>query len=143
MVMISALLTALGLGFLYFISAIPVSVMAGAPLWAAAVAAWCGYSLGAGSILLLGAPLRTWLLKKFPISLQHNDQKFFWRVWKKYGLIGLGLVAPITIGPQVSTVLLLALGERPWRILTALSLGALPCTLGFSLIVKFGLHVFR
>lgn len=136
----SALLTAFGLGFVYFISAIPVSVLAGAPLCLASIVAWVGYCSGGAIILLLGTPLRTWLTKKYKISFVPNEEKLFWRVWNRYGLIGLGLIAPVTIGPQASALILLALGVPPAKIFFWLSLGAIPFALGMALIVKLGTH---
>ena len=140
--MLLALLTAFGLGFLYFISAIPAAVLAGAPLWGAALMAWLGYSAGSAIILLLGTPLRSWFIKKCKISLKPNEGKLFWRVWVRYGIIGLGLIAPVTIGPQLSALFLLALGEQPKKILEWISLGAIPWAIGLALVTKFGIHVF-
>ncbi len=137
----SALSTAFGLGFVYFISAIPASVLAGAPLWAATCVAWLGYTMGAAAVLLL-TPLRLWLTKKFKISPTVDETKLFWRIWNRYGVIGLGLIAPVTIGPQISALLLLALGVAPTRILFWISVGAIPSSLGLSLAVKLGTHLF-
>ena len=139
--MLLALLTAFSLGFFYFISAIPVAVVAGAPLWAAAVMAWFGYSAGGALMIVLGAPLRAWLLKKMNLSLEPNPQKFFWKIWQRYGLWGVGLIAPVTIGPQVAALLLLALGEAPKKILGSIAFGALPWTVGFVVAIKFGFHI--
>ena len=135
-----ALFTAFSLGFLYFISAIPASTMAGAPLWAAAAMAWFGYSIGGALIICLGAPLRAWFFKKTKLSLVPNSKKIFWKIWKRYGVLGVGLIAPVTIGPQVAALLLLALGESPKRILASITLGALPWVLVFSLVIKLGRH---
>jgi len=140
--MLIALLTAFALGFIYFVSAIPTAVLAGAPLWIATIMASLGYCMGSLSVLILGAPLRSLVTTKLKISLEPNEKKLFWRIWSRYGVIGLGLIAPITIGPQVSTLFLLALGERPRRILAWVSLGSIPWALGFALVVKFGIHAF-
>ncbi|MFZ4116508.1 MAG: hypothetical protein ACOYK6_07285 [Chthoniobacterales bacterium] len=139
--MLPALLTAFSLGLLYFISAIPAATMAGAPLWAATLLAWFGYSSGALIIILFGAPLRAWLLKKMNLSLQPDHNKIFWRIWNQYGVIGVGLIAPVTIGPEVAALLLLALGEVPKKIVGSIALGALPWALGFAVVIRLGLHL--
>ena len=141
MSLLSALSTAFGLGFIYFISAIPAGVLAGAPLWAAAFMAWLGYTMGAAAVLLL-TPLRLWLTKKLKISPTIDETKLFWRVWNRYGVIGLGLIAPVTIGPQISALLVLALGVAPARVLFWISAGAIPSALGLALAVKLGTHLF-
>ena len=138
--MTSGIVTAFTLGFLYFISAIPAGVAAHAPVWAAAAAAWCGYSAGGTVILLAGVPLREWLLRKLKINHLPDPAKFFWRIWHRFGLWGLALIAPITIGPQATAALALALDESPGRIQLAICAGILPWVLLFGTLTALGLH---
>lgn len=136
-------LTAFGLGFLYFISAIPAGVAAHAPPPAAAVAAWLGYSAGGLVVLMAGAPLRSWIRRKLKINPAPDPTKLFWRVWHRFGLWGLGLIAPVTIGPQATVVIALALGETPRRIQLAISLGVLPWTIAFGILTVLSVHALR
>ncbi len=136
-------LTAFGLGFLYFISAIPAGVAAQAPVWAAAVAAWLGYSAGGLVVLVAGSPLRSWITRKLKIDPQPDPSKLFWRVWHRFGIWGLGLIAPVTIGPQATAVIALALGESPRRIQLAISLGITPWSIAFGVITALGAHALR
>ena len=133
--------TALGLGFVYFIAAIPGGTAAGAPVWMAAMAAWIGYSAGALVVLVAGAPLRDWLVRRLKFPVQRDPSKLIWRVWDRGGLAGLGLLAPVTIGPQAGAVLALAVGEKTPRILAALSLGVLPWCVAFGVLVAFGVRL--
>lgn len=133
-------LTAFGLGFLYFLSAIPAGVAAHAPVWIASLAAWAGYSAGSLVILLAGTPLRGWLLRKLGIDPKPDPAKFFWRVWERYGIWGLGLIAPVTIGPQAMAVICLALGEPPGRIQAAVSLGVAPWSVILGLLTAAGVR---
>ena len=139
----SSLLTAFGLGFLYFISAIPAGVALGAPVWAAAVAAWLGYSLGGAVILLLGVPAQEWLRKKWKFSFTPDPTKLFWRIFERYGVMGLGLIAPITIGPQLTALLLLTLGIKPQKIFLAITLGVIPWTILFVGAIQSGFHFLK
>jgi len=136
-------LTAFGLGFLYFISAIPAGVAAHAPVWAAAVAAWFGYSLGGTLVLLAGTPLRHWIMRKLKVDSTPDPAKLFWRVWHRFGIWGLGLIAPVTIGPQATAVIALALGESPLRIQMAITLGVLPWVIGFAVLIEYGFRALR
>lgn len=136
-------LTALGLGFLYFISAIPAGVAAGTAVAAAALAAWIGYSLGGGVVLLAGTPLRNWITRKLKVDPRPDPSKLFWRIWERFGLWGLGLIAPVTIGPQATALICLSLGETPRRIQLAISLGVLPWAIGFAVVTDCGAHVLR
>ena len=138
--MIPGLLTSFSLGFVYFISAIPAGVAAQAPLWAAALAAWLGYSLGGTVVLLAGTPLRAWLLAKLKVDPTPDPTKLFWRIWHRFGLWGLGLISPVTIGPQATAAIALALGEKQARIQAAISLGVLPWVIAFATLTALGAH---
>ena len=141
--MLAGFLTSFGLGFVYFISAIPAGVSAHAPLWAAAIAASLGYSFGGIVVLLAGVPLRSWILSKLKIDPTPDPTKLFWRIWARFGLLGLGLIAPVTIGPQATAAVALALGESPARIQLAISLGILPWTFLFALLTSLGSHFWK
>jgi len=137
-VSVSGLATAFGLGFLYFIAAIPAGTAAGAPVWLAGLAAWVGYIAGATIVLLAGAPVRTWLVRKLKIPVERDASKLVWRIWERGGLLGLCLVAPVTIGPQATAVIALAVGEKPQRIVASVALGVLPWCLIFAGLTAFG-----
>ncbi len=137
----NALLLALGLGFLYFIAAIPAATAAGASVWAAALVAWIGYSLGGLVIALLGDPLRTALTRRFHKQLNPAADGWFQRAVRKYGLPALGLLAPITIGPQIGALAGMALGISKWPLILALSLGVLPWCSGIATLVTLGFKV--
>ena len=139
--MISGVLAAFALGFVYFLGAIPAGVAAHAPLWLAALSAWVGYSAGGFIVLVAGEPLRAWIVRKLKIDLKPDPSKFFWRIWSRFGLWGLGLIAPVTIGPQATAAIALALGESPSRIQASISLGVLPWTSAFGTLVALGVHL--
>jgi len=138
---ITGIATAFGLGFIYFIAAIPAGTASGAAVWLAALAAWLGYTAGGLIVLLAGVPLRDWVVRKLKVPVQRDPSKLVWRVWDRWGMAGLGLLAPVTIGPQASAVLALAIGERTLRILAALSLGVVPWCVVFAVLTSFGVKL--
>ena len=139
----TGLFTAFGLGFLYFVGAIPAGVAAHASVLEASGAAWLGYSVGGLVILLAGTPLRIWIVRRLKIDPTPDPAKLFWRVWHRFGLWGLGLIAPVTIGPQATAVIALALGESPRRIQFAISLGVVPWAIAFGTLTALGAHALR
>jgi hypothetical protein len=141
--MMTGLITAFGLGFLYFISAIPAGAAAHAPVWVAVLAAWLGYSVGGLVVLMAGAPLRAWITRKLKINPTPDPTKLFWRVWHRFGIWGLGLVAPVTVGPQATAVIALALGESPRRIQLAISLGVAPWAVVLGALTAAGLNALK
>lgn len=136
--MLTGMVTAFGLGFLYFIAAVPAGVAAGSSAWLAGLAAGLGYAAGAGIVLLAGVPLREWLVRKLKIPVERDPSKLVWRMWERGGLLGLCLIAPVTIGPQATAVIALAVGEKPRRILASVALGVLPWCVIFAVLTAFG-----
>ena len=134
-------MTAFGLGFVYFIAAIPAATAAGAGVWWAALAAGMGYVAGGVAILLAGAPLRGWLVRKLRIPVEKDETKLVWRIWRRGGLLGLCLLAPVTIGPQATAVIALAVGEKAPRIAGAIALGVTPWCVVFAVLVSFGVKL--
>jgi hypothetical protein len=134
----SGLITAFGLGAVYFIAAVPAGAAAGAPAWLAGLAAWAGYVVGGSVVLVAGAPLREWLVRKLRIPVERDPSKLVWRMWERGGLWGLCFIAPVTIGPQATAVIALAVGERAPRIAVAIALGVAPWCLLFAVLTAFG-----
>jgi hypothetical protein len=130
---------AFGLGFIYFVGAVPGGVLAGAPAWLAGLAAWAGYTAGAAAVLLPGARVRAWLAGK--LGARRKPSSLVAKAWSKFGLAGLGLLAPVTIGPQIGGLFALAAGEPAFKILAALSLGVVPWCAGFSFVAAIGAEV--
>ena len=85
--------------------------------------------------------MRDWVVRKLKVPVQRDPSKLVWRVWDRWGLAGLGLLAPVTIGPQASAVLALAIGEKTPRILAALSLGVVPWCVAFAVLTAYGVKL--
>jgi hypothetical protein len=84
-----------------------------------------------------------WLTLKLKINPTPDPSKLFWRIWHSFGIWGLGLIAPVTIGPQASAALCLALGEPPRRIQLAISLGVAPWAIVIGILTAAGLSVLK
>jgi hypothetical protein len=129
---VTALSTTFLLGAGYFIAAIPAGVALGLSPWLAALSAGAGYFAITLVVLLAGSPARNWLLHRCKISTQPDPKKWFWRIWRRAGLPGLGLIAPITCGPWIAALIALALRESPLRVLFWITLGVVPYLVGFA-----------
>lgn len=141
--MMTGLGSAFGLGFLYFIAAIPAGTAAGAPVWLAAVAAWLGYSLGAAVVALPGASVRDWLIRRLRLPAGPKPGGIVAKVWDRAGVFGLGLAAPVTVGPQAGAALALALGSQPIVVWAAFSVGAVPWCVLSAVLTASGAQLFR
>lgn len=125
------------LGVVYFLAAIPTGVVAFKlhPV-NAAICAWAGYTAIGTAMLLLGAPTRDWLNAKLKISSSPDPKKLFWRVWQRWGMPGLGLLAPVTIGPYFAALVALMLKERAGRIFFWVAAGCIPWCIVFAVGAK-------
>lgn len=140
---IAALASTFGLAFFWFIGAIPAGIGLGLNPIIAAVTAWLSYMAGALLIVVIGTPLRERLMQRFNISTEHDSSKLFWRVWDRFGLIGLGLLAPITTGSQIGALIGLALGVQPPRLLLAMGAGVALWCVVISVLAAFGVSLVR
>lgn len=133
-----AMATVFGLGIIYFLAAIPTGVVMKLDPVVAAVCAWAGYTAIAAVMLFIGGPAREWMKNKFRISPHPNPEKLFWRIWQRWGMPGLGLLAPVTCGPYFAALIALALGEKPRRLMFWIAAGVVPWCLGFVVLAATG-----
>ncbi len=138
--MLTAIWTTVGLGFIYFISAAPAGMALGLSWPLAALSAWAGYSLGGVVVAAGGVPLRRFLARRFGWEPDRSKRPWLWKVWDRAGLPGLGLLAPVTVGPQAACLLALSLGESATRTCLAISAGCLPWALGLAWAVRAGVR---
>lgn len=132
-----------GLGFAYFIAALPAGAALGLPLWLAALAAWLGYSAGGLLVAFGGGALRDWITRKMRVDASPSRPTLLLRAWQRFGLPGLGLIAPVTVGPQIGAVLALALGAKQGPAAFWLAIGAIPWAVLFAALTAAGIHIAR
>ena len=89
-----------------------------------ALTAWISYTVGVIIVVLLGEPIRARLLKRFGGKAAANPDSSIRRVWNRFGLIGLSLLAPVTTGSQIGALIGLSLGVPPRKLIIGMALGA-------------------
>lgn len=138
-----AMLSVFGWGIVYFLAAIPFGVGMKLHPAVAAVCAWAGYTFIGVAMLFIGTPARNWLNKKLKVSSTPDTTKLFWRIWLRGGMPGLGLLAPVTVGPYFAALIALALREKPVRIVFWITLGAIPWCAIFAVASAMGLNLLK
>jgi hypothetical protein len=101
------------------------------------------YVCGVAVIALFGPRVRDWVMKRLlrrEVSLPQGRLR---QIWNRYGLIGLGLVAPMTTGAQIGAALGLALNAHPARLFVALCLGGLVWSIILTMAVGLGVQAVR
>lgn len=134
-----ALASVFAVAFMSFWASFPAGVALGVPPLLVALVAWLSYAVGVMIVVALGEPLRVRLLARFGGKHSTDSHSPLRRIWTRYGLIGLGLLAPITTGGQIGALVGLSLGAAPRRLVIALILGGGVWALVFMGVVLLGL----
>jgi uncharacterized membrane protein len=134
-----------GLAFFYFWPAIPAGLALGLSPVLVVLTTSASYISGAALALALGGRVRAlWRHFRRRAAVPAGEapatpDSRIRRIWDRYGIIGLGLAAPMTIGSQTGALLAVTLRARPWIALLWLSIGALVWSLLLSGIAALGL----
>jgi hypothetical protein len=115
--MILKLLSVAGLGILYFQSAVPSDMAMKLHPIIAGLATLNVNETAVIIIFLVGQPMPEWVTRKLEKQVAKMHAGKIGRIWKKYGIIGLGLLAPIPAGAPHGALLGLLLGAKCEEIL--------------------------
>jgi len=132
------LLTLFALGVAELWAAAPAGVAMGLdPLLVCLVAA-AGAVSGGTVVVLLGERVKAWLRKRKKRERLEEKRGLLYRVWRRYGVIGWGLLAPLLVGSPLGAAFGLVLGAPPRRLLPWLAAGSLLWSVVFSLLAAIG-----
>lgn len=148
-VTIAALGTVFGWAFFSFWSAIPAGVALNLSPLLVAVTTTISYASGAALVALVGAPLRERIRRLMEgrqnkaAARPNRMLRLALLAWERFGLVGLALLAPMTVGAQVGAVIGLSFGARPLRLILALTAGAALWSALITLAISTGLAAIR
>ncbi len=123
MELVMKLLTVLGLSTIELWAAIPAGLALQLHPMTVGITAAIGAMLGALAVVLLGERVRTWLVRRHSSKEEKGQHGLIYRIWHRYGVIGLGLLAPLLTGAPLGAALGLTLGVPAGRLLLWISLG--------------------
>lgn len=130
------ILSIFAVAFFTFWPAVPAGLALGlSPIVVIATTTF-SYICGAALVLMPGEHLRSWVARRW--SGQTQQTGFIWHIWSRYGVIGLGLLAPMTVGAQIGAVLGLSSNTKPRRLLIWMALGALGWSVLLTTAVLLG-----
>lgn len=113
------------LAFFSFWGSIPAGFALGLSPLAVFLAAVLGYTSGVGVVTLAGGRVRSWILQRMGRRATLDPNSRVYRIWERYGMIGLGLLAPLTTGAQIGAAIGLAMQAPPRRLFVAMTIGGL------------------
>jgi hypothetical protein len=114
-------LTVFGLAAVELWAAIPAGLALDLHPVLIGVVSAAGAILGVMVILVLGERVRSWLLRRRGGEKRQHGR--IYRIWVRYGVVGLGLLAPLLTGAPLGTALAIAFGAPAGRVLLWMSVG--------------------
>lgn len=117
------------LAFLSFVPSIPAGLALGLHPLIVFVASTFSYTLAALLMVVLGERAREWVKRRLGGKNFGDPNSRIYKIWDRYGVIGLGLLAPLTVGAQIAVILGLTLNAKPrplliWTIIGGIVVGA-------------------
>jgi hypothetical protein len=126
------------LAFFSFWPAIPAGLALGLAPVTVIVTTTLSYSTGAALVALFGGPIRDWIMKRIGDRSALASQGRLRQIWDRFGIIGLGLAAPLTVGAQIGAAIGLALNAPPRRLFLWMALGGLVWSIALTALVSLG-----
>ncbi|HUV83649.1 MAG TPA: small multi-drug export protein [archaeon] len=114
------LLTVFGIGIIELWAAIPAGFALDLHPVTIGLIAAIGAMVGAGTVLVLGERVRNRLIRHSNPNAQHGR---IYQIWQSYGVIGLGLLAPLLTGAPLGVAVGLTLGAPTGRLLFWICIG--------------------
>lgn len=133
------MLTVFGLGIVELWAAIPTGLALGLHPLATGIMAATGAISGALITLKLGERIRTWLAKRHSKNNKNRQHGRIYRIWSRYGVVGLGLLAPLLVGAPVGTALGVTFGVPGRNLLFWMSIGIILWSAGLTAASALGL----
>lgn len=133
------LVSVFGVAFLSLWASIPAGLALGLSPLSIVLTAGLSYASGVGLVAFLGKPVRDWIMKRYGDKVTGDPNSSVRRVWDRYGMIGLALLAPITTGAQIGAAVGMALNASPRRLFLLMSLGGLLWAALLAVAISLGI----
>lgn len=133
--------TVAGLASFEMYAAIPAGFAFGLSPWIIFGASLVGGVAGVFIAAFLGDRIRKLFSKKTPAPDKKPATGLIYRIWNKYGIIGLGLLGTITVGAPVSLAVGIGFKAPLQKLITWCCIGVLARCVAFTLIGHYGLKM--
>ncbi len=141
--MILKILTVAGLATFEIYAAIPIGFAFGLSPWIVFFASVVGGLIGVFVAAFLGDKIRALFHKVKPT--EENAKKkhpAIFRLWNKYGIIGLGFLGSFSVGAPISIAVGIGLKADIRKLITWCCIGVVARCIVFTLVGFYGLQVF-
>jgi membrane protein YqaA with SNARE-associated domain len=140
--MLYKILTVAGLATFEIYAAIPAGFAMKLPAVVIAAASIAGGIAGAFIAAFLGEKIEIWLSRYRKPKPAKPKTGIVYRIWEKYGLIGLGLAGTFTVGAPISIAVGVGFNVPMRKLLFWCCIGVIVRCILFTAIGHFGLKLF-
>jgi hypothetical protein len=89
-------------------------------------------------VIILGQKIRSWFMKRYERKREKKTPGLIYKIWDQYGVIGLGLLAPLITGTLLGTGIGLAFGVSNRRLFLWFSIGSIGWCVGLTIAGMIG-----
>jgi membrane protein DedA with SNARE-associated domain len=132
-------LTVMGLAAIELWVAIPAGFAFNLDPVTTAFAAATGATLGAGIVAFLGERVRIWLMRTFSSKPSDEKPSRIRQIWDQYGVVGLGLAAPLLTGAPLGIAIGLSLGAPSRGLFLWTTIGIVLWTIVLTVVGALGM----
>ena len=135
------ILTVAGLASFEIYAAIPAGFALGLSPWLILFASVAGGLIGVFVAAFLGDNIRNFFNKNKPPKEVKPKTGLVYRLWNKYGIIGLGFLGTITVGAPLSLAVGIGFKAPLQKLITWCCIGVIVRCISFTLIAYYGLKL--
>ena len=134
-------LTVAGLATFEIYAAIPMGFAFGLSPWTIFFATITGGLIGVFVAAFLGDKIRAFFYKNKPVKEKQNKHPVIYRIWNKYGIIGLGFLGTLSVGAPISIAIGTGLNANLKKLLTWCCIGVVARCMLFTMVGHYGLQL--
>jgi hypothetical protein len=136
-------LSVFGWAWFSFWTAIPTGLALGLHPIAVIAITSSSYISGIVLVLLPAKSIRDWVNRRYGKNLDEStqDSRLFMRMWRRYGVIGFGLIAPMTVGAQLGVMIGVALNISRRQLLLWMTTGVVAWSVGLTFLAVTGVNL--
>lgn len=141
-IMFLKILTVAGLATFEIYAAIPAGFALGLSSWTIFFATVTGGLAGVFVSAFLGEKIRQFFSRNKPAKEQKAKHPVLFKMWNKYGIIGLGFIGTLLVGAPVSIAAGVTLNANIRKLITWCCIGVLVRCIVFTSIGHYGVQLF-
>jgi membrane protein YqaA with SNARE-associated domain len=136
------IITVAGLATFEIYAAIPAGFALGLSSWTIFLASVLGGLAGVFVATYLGDRIRVFFHKNKPAKETKPKHPVVYKLWNKYGIIGLGFLGTLSVGAPISIAAGVSLNANLKKLLTWCCIGVVTRCILFTIVGHYGVKLF-